>query len=186
LYAVSSFKDMKYDEAIDIFIELDTNPARVVSLYPESIAGRLSTPEKDWIVLFGGPKEEVPVIQEPEPSEDVKTTEEPQNAEGGDQLTSTSVSAAPASGAAASLKGYLPNLIRSAAKDDDTASIASRRSMRRRVTMDIFETFGIPSATNNTSATGAPTSAPTAAAPTQLSPGTCPQDSSFIQNSDTA
>lgn len=176
MYAVSLFKDRKYDEAIDIFIELDTNPAHVVSLYPEPIAGRLSTSEKDWIVLFGGPREEVLVIQESEPSEEVKTTEEPQKADGGDKPTSTSASATLTPGATPSLKAYLPNLIRAAAaKDDDTASIASRRSVRRRVTMDIFETFGIPSATNTTSSTSAPTLAPTTTASTQLSPGTCPR-----------
>lgn len=168
------FKDGKYDEAIDIFIELDTNPAQVVSLYPESIAGRLSTSEQDWIALFGGPKEEIPVIPERKSSEEVNTTEEHQKTEGGDQQALTSTSAAPALGPTASLKGYLPNLMRSAAKDDDTASISSRRSVRRKVTMDIFETFGVQSATNNTNTqpvTSTPTHAPTTTAPAQLSPG---------------
>ena len=41
------------------------NPSKVVLLYPESIAGRLSTPELDWIVLFGGPSEGTPAIAEP-------------------------------------------------------------------------------------------------------------------------
>ena len=164
------FKDGKYDEAIDIFIELDTNPALVVSLYPESIAGRLSTLEKDWITLFGGPKEDIPAIQESISLEEAKVTEEPQKSEGGDQPTSTSTSTAPPSGATPTLRGYLPQLMRSAAKDDDTASIASRRSVRRRVTMDIFETFGIQSAPSNTTAQPI-TNNPTATAPTQLSPG---------------
>lgn len=173
MYAVSLFRDGKYDEAIDIFIELDTNPAQVVSLYPESIAGRLSTPENDWVVLFGGPKEEIPVIQEQQSPEEAKS-EDPQKNDGEDQQTSTSTSTAPASGATASLRGYLPNLMRSAVKDDDTASIASRRSVRRRVTMDLFETFGIQSTANNTSAqpvAGTPTYAPTIIATTGLSPG---------------
>jgi len=117
------FKNGKYDEAIDIFIELDTNPSNVVSLYPESIAGRLSTPEKDWVVLFGGPKEEIPAIHEPA-GDDVTTTEEPQKPEGGDQPTPAPT--ASALGAAGSLRGYLPNLIRPTMKDDDTASNASR------------------------------------------------------------
>jgi len=172
LYAVSLFKNGKYDEAIDIFIELDTNPSKVVSLYPESIAGRLSTPEQDWILLFGGPREGIPVAQEPEPPEGPTTTEEPQKTEGGDQPTATST--VPAPSATASLRGYLPNLIRPSVKDDDTSSIASRRSIRRRVTMDIFETLGVSSATNNSNAppvASAITPAPTANAPTQLSPG---------------
>lgn len=175
MYAVSLFKNGKYDEAIDIFIELDANPSKVVSLYPESIAGRLSTPEKDWIVLFGGPEEEVLVTSEPTLSEGAATVaEEPQKAESGDQPTSISTLNAPVSGATASLRGYLPSLMRPAAKDDDTASVASRRSARRRVTTDIFETFGVSSATNNSSApqvTSAPTSTPTTNVPTQLSPG---------------
>ena len=186
LYAVSLFKDGKYDEAIDIFIELDTNPAHVVSLYPDSIAGRLSTPEKDWIVLFGGPREDIPIAQEPEPSEEVKVTEEPQKAEDPEQLPPTSTSAAPTQGATPSLKGYLPTLMRSAAKDDDTASIASRRSMRRRVTMDIFETFGIPSTTSNPNASqvaGAPAPAPTATVSAQLSAGVFLQGPAFISHS---
>ncbi|KAF9647158.1 hypothetical protein BDM02DRAFT_3170498 [Thelephora ganbajun] len=175
LYGVSLFKNGKYDEAIDIFIELDINPSKVVSLYPESIAGRLSTPEEDWVVLFGGPKEEIPVLQEPKPSEGVTATEEPQKAEGGDQpdSTSTSTSTAPAPGATPSLRGYLPNLIRSSVKDDDTASVTSRRSIRRRVTVDIFETFGVSSVTNNSSApsvTNTPTPAPAANAPIHPSP----------------
>ena len=172
MYAVSLFKNGKFDEAIDIFIELDTNPSKVVSLYPESIAGRLSTPEKDWIALFGGPKEDTPAIREPEPSEEVATTEEPQKIEGGNQPTPTLTP--PASGATASLRGYLPNLIRPSVKDDDTASISSRRSIRRRVTMDIFETLGVSSTANNSSAppvTNTTTPAPTTNAPTQLSPG---------------
>jgi hypothetical protein len=173
LYAVSLFKNGKYDDAIDIFIELDTNPSKVVSLYPESIAGRLSTLEKDWIGLFGGPKEEIPVIHEsePPPSEGETTAEEPQKAEGGDLSTSTST--APAPGATTSLRGYLPNLIRPTVKDDDTASITSRRGVRRRVTMDIF---GISSATNDSSAPPVPsvtTPAPAANVPTQPSPGRC-------------
>jgi len=140
-------------------------------LYPESIAGRLSTPEKDWVILFGGPKEEIPVVSEPKPSEETTTTEEPQKVESGDQPASTSTGPV---GATASLRGYLPNLIRPTVKDDDTASISSRRGIRRRMTMDIFETLGVSSATNNSSAPpvpNTPTPVPTTSAPTQLSPG---------------
>lgn len=162
---------------MDIFIELDANPSKVVSLYPESIAGRLSIPEKDWIVLFGGPKEEVQVTSEPTPSEEAATTaEEPQKAESGDPPTSISTLNAPVSGATTSLRGYLPSLMRPTTKDDDTASVASRRSARRRVTTDLFETFGVSNATNNSNApqvTNAPASAPTTNVPAQLSPGRC-------------
>jgi len=60
------------------------------------------------------------------------------------------------------------NLVRQTAKDDDTASIASRRNVRRRVTMDIFEEFGVSSAIINSSA---PTPTPSIDVSTQLSPG---------------
>lgn len=55
LNAVSDFRSSKFDDAIDAFIELDFNPAKVVALYPESVAGRLSVPREGWIPLYGGP-----------------------------------------------------------------------------------------------------------------------------------
>ena len=48
------------------------------------------------------------------------------------------------------------NLMSQTTKDDDTASIANRRNVRRRVTMDISETFGVSGATINSSAPAAP------------------------------
>ncbi|KAG8924938.1 Vacuolar morphogenesis protein 6 [Tulasnella sp. 418] len=54
LYAVSLFEQGKYVEAIKIFIDLEVNPAKVVALYDESVAGRLATPKEKWIELFGG------------------------------------------------------------------------------------------------------------------------------------
>ena len=98
------------------------------------------------------------------------------------QPISTPASTVPGPGATTSLRGYLPNLMRSTAKDDDTASIASRRSVRRRVTMDIFETFGVSSAANNSGAppvTSVPTPVPTKSVSTQLSPGR-PRSSSHL------
>jgi Vam6/Vps39-like protein vacuolar protein sorting-associated protein 39 len=58
LNAVAQFRAAKFDAAIDTFIELDFNPAKVVALYPESVAGRLSVPREGWISLYGGPSEE--------------------------------------------------------------------------------------------------------------------------------
>ncbi|KAF5379787.1 hypothetical protein D9615_005708 [Tricholomella constricta] len=55
LNAVSDYRDGKFDDAIDTFIELDFNPAKVVALYPEQVAGRLSVPREGWIPLYGGP-----------------------------------------------------------------------------------------------------------------------------------
>ncbi|KAG6816641.1 hypothetical protein H0H87_004387 [Tephrocybe sp. NHM501043] len=56
LNAVADYREGKFDVAIDTFIELDFNPAKVVALYPEQVAGRLSVPLEDWIPLYGGPK----------------------------------------------------------------------------------------------------------------------------------
>ncbi|KAG6884985.1 hypothetical protein C0993_006817 [Termitomyces sp. T159_Od127] len=56
LNAVAEFREAKFDSAIDTFIELDFNPAKVVALYPEQVAGRLSVQVNDWIPLYGGPK----------------------------------------------------------------------------------------------------------------------------------
>ncbi|KAF7316900.1 Rab guanyl-nucleotide exchange factor [Mycena chlorophos] len=63
LNAVAQFRAAQFDTAIDTFIALDINPAKVVALYPESVAGRLSVAQDQWITLFGGP--EPPVVEEP-------------------------------------------------------------------------------------------------------------------------
>ncbi|KAJ7116484.1 hypothetical protein C8R44DRAFT_209802 [Mycena epipterygia] len=55
LNAVSQFRASQFDTAIDTLIALDVNPAKVVALYPEVVAGRLSVPQDSWIPLFGGP-----------------------------------------------------------------------------------------------------------------------------------
>ncbi|EAU85277.2 rab guanyl-nucleotide exchange factor [Coprinopsis cinerea okayama7 len=65
LNAVAQFRAGKFDEAIDTFIALDFNPAKVVALYPEAVSGRLAVPQERWIPLYGGP---VPV--EPSSGED--------------------------------------------------------------------------------------------------------------------
>ncbi|KAF8071649.1 hypothetical protein FPV67DRAFT_1746459, partial [Lyophyllum atratum] len=55
LNAVSDFRAGKFEDAINTFLELDFNPAKVVALYPEEVAGRLSVPREGWISLYGGP-----------------------------------------------------------------------------------------------------------------------------------
>ncbi|KAJ7760728.1 hypothetical protein DFH07DRAFT_430267 [Mycena maculata] len=55
LNAVAQFRSSQFDTALDTFIALDINPAKVVALYPEAVAGRLSVPQDAWIPLFGGP-----------------------------------------------------------------------------------------------------------------------------------
>ncbi|KAF7375244.1 Rab guanyl-nucleotide exchange factor [Mycena sanguinolenta] len=55
LNAIAQFRAADFDTAIDTLIALDVNPAKVVALYPEAVAGRLSVPQDSWISLFGGP-----------------------------------------------------------------------------------------------------------------------------------
>ncbi|TIA88198.1 hypothetical protein E3P99_02716 [Wallemia hederae] len=53
LYSISLVDAGMIDDAIDIFIELETNPAKVIALFPENISGRLYTPKDEWSTLFG-------------------------------------------------------------------------------------------------------------------------------------
>ncbi|KDN52129.1 hypothetical protein K437DRAFT_232725 [Tilletiaria anomala UBC 951] len=53
LYAVHLFSTQKFDDAIEIFLALDTNPAQVLTLYPEEISGALSHPRSQWFSVFG-------------------------------------------------------------------------------------------------------------------------------------
>ena len=79
LNAVAQFRAAKFDAAIDTFIELDFNPAKVVALYPESVAGRLSVPREGWIPLYGGPSEEDHALSEglQESDKDISSQEKP-------------------------------------------------------------------------------------------------------------
>lgn len=54
LRAVQLFKEGSFEKAVEMFLQLDTNPAKVIALYPETISGRLSAPKERWIELFGG------------------------------------------------------------------------------------------------------------------------------------
>jgi tetratricopeptide (TPR) repeat protein len=65
LYAVSLFANGKFDEAIEHFIELETNPARVIALYPEEISGPLAKDRSRWVEMFGGVKKEIKTLSPP-------------------------------------------------------------------------------------------------------------------------
>ncbi|KAG8694933.1 Vacuolar morphogenesis protein 6 [Ceratobasidium sp. 395] len=54
LRAVQLFKEGAFEKAMEMFLELDMNPAKVIALYPETLSGRLATPRERWIGLFGG------------------------------------------------------------------------------------------------------------------------------------
>lgn len=62
LYAVSLFAVGKFDEAIEHFIELETNPARVIALYPMEISGSLATDREKWFEMFGAAKKKDSVV----------------------------------------------------------------------------------------------------------------------------
>ncbi|CAE6468651.1 unnamed protein product [Rhizoctonia solani] len=54
LRGVQLFQEGQHEQAIDVFLKLDMNPAKVIALYPDSISGRLAAPREKWIELFGG------------------------------------------------------------------------------------------------------------------------------------
>ena len=79
LRAVQLFKEGSYEKAVKMFLELDTNPAKVIALYPETIGGRLSAPKERWIELFGGDppaKKEDPIDAEEKSVAVVEGTDE--------------------------------------------------------------------------------------------------------------
>ncbi|KAI0649291.1 hypothetical protein C8Q79DRAFT_949834 [Trametes meyenii] len=135
LQAVDNFRNAKYDDAINAFLDLDINPAKVVALYPESISGRLAVAPDDWIPMFGGPvpkKPEPVTIPEVAPSTSSPTLGERPG-------TPKSVESPPrAPTPQGSIRGVLKTGLESivaAAKDDDVASI---RSVRRPPKPDNF------------------------------------------------
>lgn len=128
LNAVSQFQASKFDAAIDTFNELDVNPAKVVALYPESVAGRLSTPHESWISLFGGPK---PVTDDSSSLSSSDTDKEKDKLSQGKSATDLIDSLA--SGASGSIRDRLRTglgvFMPAGHKDDDGASIISSQKM---------------------------------------------------------
>ncbi|KAH6909213.1 rab guanyl-nucleotide exchange factor [Coprinopsis sp. MPI-PUGE-AT-0042] len=130
LNAVAQFRDGHFDQAIDTFIELDFNPAKVVALYPETISGRLAVSQERWIPLYGGPERAATNPQpEAEDSQSVASNHS------GSQDVEEKESPAEVPLTAGSLRNRMPfktafgSLIPGGAKDDDTASIMSKRKV---------------------------------------------------------
>jgi len=142
---VSQFRAATFDEAINTFIDLDFNPAKVVALYPESVSGRLSVPPDGWIALYGGPApiDETPTTPLPKGDLDHAETNEIDKDEDPAKEIAQNKSAgskaalldAIASGTGsmggrlkktglAGLQAILPSGI---SKDDDSASITAKR-----------------------------------------------------------
>ncbi len=115
LNAVAKFRRGEFDDAIDDFLSLEINPAKVVALFPESISGRLYIPAESWIPLFGGPS--TPKKEEITPSQSA-TAETVRNP----RRTPSPSSSVPRA------KSILTSLKQAVAMDDDAASI---RSVRR-------------------------------------------------------
>ncbi|KAH9856486.1 hypothetical protein C2E23DRAFT_865919 [Lenzites betulinus] len=135
LQAVTNFRNVKYDDAINAFLDLNINPAKVVALYPESISGRLAIPQEEWIPLFGGPQPKSP--ERPATPQPAAATSSPKPGEA--PGTPKSVESPPrAPTPQGSIRGVLKSGLESivaAAKDDDTAPI---RSVRRPPKPDNF------------------------------------------------
>ena len=143
---MNDFRNARYDEAINAFLELDINPAKVVALYPESVAGRLSVPQDEWIPLFGGPRKISPsdTASSQGSNEDVTATQD--SAAVPTTTASTTVAQRPPSPPGSvrgigMLKSGFDNLISAARKDDDAASIHSKRKEKVDKPQGIFRLF---------------------------------------------
>ncbi|EEB89649.1 hypothetical protein MPER_12232, partial [Moniliophthora perniciosa FA553] len=164
LNAVTQFKAGQFDFAIDEFVDLNMNPAKVVALYPESIAGRLSVPSSNWITLFGGPAQTIPSTDDAasmgssgDEGKEKNTAEQEANtsqdgSKPGQERSVTPSSSTTEAGLLESLGmqvgtgtfrgrlknqlgAYLGGVAAKETKDDDTASIRSARASRPRSTV---------------------------------------------------
>ncbi|KAK0531875.1 Vacuolar morphogenesis protein 6 [Tilletia horrida] len=70
LHGLSLYANAEYDKAIETFIELDTNPAKVLALFPDYISGPLARPRDQWLRVFGG-KENSGVLPPPRSERDL-------------------------------------------------------------------------------------------------------------------
>ena len=134
LNAVSQFRAGKYDDAINTFLDLDVNPAKVVALYPDKVAGRLVVKQEEWIALFGGP-----AVHPKEPSGGAEDAVSTKSSEVGskdsaaaskDKLPVTiSRSPSPTGSLRARTKTSFGALLPAAAssKEDDVASLSGKK-----------------------------------------------------------
>ena len=96
------------------------NPAKVIALHADIVAGRLSVPRDCWIPLYGGPPKQT----------DSSSTSSDEAAEDGSPKKPADVQDAlvtPTTGSVRDkLKTGLSALMPSGPKDDDTASLSSK------------------------------------------------------------
>lgn len=111
LQGLALFLKGRFDAAIDLFIDLDVNPAKVVCLYPEKISGKLYKDEYHREQIFGGRSEDrIKEIEEKESTKQSVAQEDNPSSLGAKKWTGISP--------------YRKSLV----KDDDTASIHSAAS----------------------------------------------------------
>lgn len=127
LNAVSQFRAGKFDDAINTFIDLDFNPAKVVALYPDIVAGRLSVSPERWISLYGGPG--IDQDTEINSSNDGHGSRSRERQPSGSHLQERSPS--PTGSIRGRLRTGFSALLPSVVKDDDTASVSSTRPGRQ-------------------------------------------------------
>ncbi|KAH9177407.1 hypothetical protein EDB89DRAFT_1542390 [Lactarius sanguifluus] len=128
LDAVSRFRAGQYDRALDLFVELNINPAKVISLYPETVSGRLSVPQERWIQLFGGPATKGVKEASSSSSSSSSSSEHGSNV---DEPMLSGPPVAPTVGVLSKLKNPLDVIRPSGSKDPETASIISKRDKPR-------------------------------------------------------
>lgn len=121
---MAQFRAAQYDDAINMFIDLEINPAKIIALYPENIAGRLSVPPHEWIPLFGGPKPPSPPASPPPPNEGDRE-------ETPSQTVASPRDSSPKGSVRGTVKSGVDAVKSAAAKDDDAASIRSVGSRRK-------------------------------------------------------
>jgi Vam6/Vps39-like protein vacuolar protein sorting-associated protein 39 len=129
LDAVSQFRAGNFDRALDLFVKVNINPAKVISLYPEAISGRLSVPRDQWIPMFGGPTPEAPQEGGSSSSSSSRSSEH-----GGDVEEPAATSGQKMAATVAKvikLKGTLDAMRPSGVKDPETASISSKKDKPR-------------------------------------------------------
>lgn len=131
LHSLNLFETHRYDLAIDAFISLDLNPARVVALYPRAISGKLFLEHSAHEEAFGGrPQHRVAAAIEAE--EGRQREEEERRRVEREQEAQAKGSPAPSS-PSKRVKGPVAAAA-AAADDDDAASIrtvGSRLGVKR-------------------------------------------------------
>jgi len=117
LDAVSRFRAGEFDRALELFVKLNIHPAKVISLYPDSISGRLSAPRDQWIQMFGGPT--------PKAAREATSSSSSSSSEHGGDVEEPAGQTVGSTGKVGKPKNPLEEIRASGFKDSDTASITS-------------------------------------------------------------